>query len=601
MLTSLVELSTAQGIVEAVKKGDVARVKHFLQQDCSLASTDPDEATGTHSGNLISYATTLHRTVIVKMLLDCGVLPDTRSEPLGFTPLMIASLFGDVPTVTLLLERGANVNLRSNEGEIAALHCAAQGGHVSIARMLLNHGANQNIRDMNGETPMDYAVRFDQTDFELFLRKYEPPKTPAEKSDSIAGIGDSVLLQRNGETALKMYQTALTLSPNPELLWKIGNAYDSLQNTQDALDAYGKAISTSQRQTAFAVDKAYLSRGRVLFRSGRYEEAIKDFETEGSDEGFKEFGTVDTNKLLSLGSAALRYAMMAPDVNMTFVERLIRSGLGINDADSIGVTPLDAFALSHQSGDIAPAKFLVDNGANPLAKTKEGETALDIATRRGFSYLINYLRSIRMTIADSRPAAKIEVLPDGRQCFMPKLGETFDINGWHLCIDSVMITFSSVDDSENYAWVQSKHNPYYPFTPHYALKLHFTLTNNAIETRIFGAMNLSTSAMGLRTTQQPSHTHPSMSWDGSSAALRQHEFSEITHKIYSNENLRLDPLGSSRGWFENDSWLDKGDFTPILWRGSYYPLTHTLIFAGSSTVVVLDNLNIDSIKLPNER
>src|ERR1035437_7193011 len=95
-LVSLNRDVQAQGIVEAVKKGDGARVKHFLQKDCSLASTDPDDATGTHSGNLISYATTLHRTAIVNLLIDCGVSHDTRSEPLGFTPLMVASLFGDV-------------------------------------------------------------------------------------------------------------------------------------------------------------------------------------------------------------------------------------------------------------------------------------------------------------------------------------------------------------------------------------------------------------------------------------------------------------------------------------------------------------------------
>ena len=57
------------------------------------------------------------------------------------TPLMSASLEGEIEMVKLLLARGAKVTSRDPSGG-TALSCAVLRGHLDIARMLISAGAD---------------------------------------------------------------------------------------------------------------------------------------------------------------------------------------------------------------------------------------------------------------------------------------------------------------------------------------------------------------------------------------------------------------------------------------------------------------------------
>lgn len=85
----------------------------------------------------------------------------------GFTPLQLASFFGQAEAVDLLLERGAEVSpAAKNQMRVQALHSAvaASDSGVSgpviarIVRRLVECGADVNARQQSGATPLHAAA-----------------------------------------------------------------------------------------------------------------------------------------------------------------------------------------------------------------------------------------------------------------------------------------------------------------------------------------------------------------------------------------------------------------------------------------------------------
>jgi hypothetical protein len=74
----------------------------------------------------------------------------------GWTPLAVASGFGQTEAVKALLWLGANVSAREMNGA-TALFLASQKGHESIVRILVSFGANVNTPVNNGMTPLYIA------------------------------------------------------------------------------------------------------------------------------------------------------------------------------------------------------------------------------------------------------------------------------------------------------------------------------------------------------------------------------------------------------------------------------------------------------------
>jgi ankyrin repeat protein len=84
-------------------------------------------------------------------------------SPDGFTPLHLASFFGQEDAARLLVERGADVNLVARHATIhvTPLHSAAAGAHAGVVRLLLEHGADPDAAQDGGFTPLHSAARND--------------------------------------------------------------------------------------------------------------------------------------------------------------------------------------------------------------------------------------------------------------------------------------------------------------------------------------------------------------------------------------------------------------------------------------------------------
>lgn len=83
--------------------------------------------------------------------------PDVTSKS-AFTPLHIASHYGNDAVGNLLIQKGADVNY-SAKHNITPLHVAAKWGKVNMVQLLLEKGANIESKTRDGLTPLHCAAR----------------------------------------------------------------------------------------------------------------------------------------------------------------------------------------------------------------------------------------------------------------------------------------------------------------------------------------------------------------------------------------------------------------------------------------------------------
>ena len=132
-------------LFEAVRAGDLARVKERVAADPSLAIFAAAILGDTEQ---ITELLTANRSLIGLLSTD------------GWTPLHLAAFFGKTEAVRLLLNKGALVNAKStNPMQNMPLHAAAAGRHVEAAKLLIDHGAPVNARQHGGWAPLHAAAQ----------------------------------------------------------------------------------------------------------------------------------------------------------------------------------------------------------------------------------------------------------------------------------------------------------------------------------------------------------------------------------------------------------------------------------------------------------
>jgi len=160
---SLLATGIEPNIFEAAATGRIERVRELVKKNPDLVRTySPDGWTALHLnfGNL----------EIVKVLLDnSSDINAVSKNKLSATPLQGAAAMQNLELARLLIARGANVNCRGEEG-VTPLHEAAGNGQIELAKLLLDHGARVNAKDDSGKTPLSTALEYKQTEMAKLLR-----------------------------------------------------------------------------------------------------------------------------------------------------------------------------------------------------------------------------------------------------------------------------------------------------------------------------------------------------------------------------------------------------------------------------------------------
>ena len=122
---------------------------------------------------------------------DPELVNDVASD--GFTPLHLASYFGQPKVVELLLARSANPDAIATSGsELRVLNSAAAGGHHSIAHLLLDHGAEVDPRQTGGFTPLHEAAhKGDVVMVHLLLERGADPGATTDDGHTAADLAAS--------------------------------------------------------------------------------------------------------------------------------------------------------------------------------------------------------------------------------------------------------------------------------------------------------------------------------------------------------------------------------------------------------------------------
>lgn len=167
-----------QGFLDAVKSGDLAAVRRWLEANPKLSGARAEGGetpvllavyhgqaevakalAGDGSSLDVFEAAALGAEARLTVLLasDPGLMHAYSGD--GWTALHLAAFFGKLAAVRLLLEAGADTEARAhNRQDNMPLHAATAAQRRDVAEALVHEGADLEARNAEGMTPLHMAA-----------------------------------------------------------------------------------------------------------------------------------------------------------------------------------------------------------------------------------------------------------------------------------------------------------------------------------------------------------------------------------------------------------------------------------------------------------
>ncbi len=152
-------------LIEAISKGDLAKVRKMVTRDVSLIK----EISGTV---VLAEAVQTENIDIVRLLIELGAEVSDKNGDMydDETPLSIACSIGNVEIVRLLLDSGTWTDTEKNDYESwNPLMCAVHNGNIEIVQLLVERGANVDVIRDSGNTALSIAKQFNHQNIVEYL------------------------------------------------------------------------------------------------------------------------------------------------------------------------------------------------------------------------------------------------------------------------------------------------------------------------------------------------------------------------------------------------------------------------------------------------
>ncbi len=260
------------------------------------------------------------------------------------TPLHSAARYGAFLAARFLIDRGADLNVMDESGN-TPLHLASIFGHDEIVDLLIQHKADIDTLNDQGQAPIYLASLYGNPE-SIKLLLAGGAKLDVSDPDGNSPLFIAVIY-RHPENIKEILKT------NPEI---------------DAINTEG-----------------YTPLHLAVQRPGN-EKAIELLLQHGADMNILD-PTGRNALLVSVGSHQIGY-----------IELLVSNGIDINSQDNDGNTALHYPLINVLENKLyLPygkkfVKILVEEGADPYIRNKEGKSPLDLAIESGENELINLLR-----------------------------------------------------------------------------------------------------------------------------------------------------------------------------------------------------------------
>lgn len=341
----------------AVKANARASVAALLKAGASLASRDAMGDTSLHIAVLWSARDCLPD------LMDAGADPNSRNLS-GESPLHQATRKRDLESLRFLMGRGASVQARDNRGS-TPLFIAARSGATDAAKLLVGSGAEIDARDLAGRTPLAAAVDAGETETARLLVAVGA-SILAKDSEGESPLG---LAARKSLSLLEALLTPATInSADAEGRAPLRLLVDfrpSVEVVELAL-AKGSAVDARDKDSRTALHVA-LGTGNLAV-AARLAAAGADLFARSRD------GDSPVSLAVALGSDALKALL---------------GGNRIKTLDALGSSPLHYAA---QAGKAEAVAWLLTAGVDKGGRNILGESAADLAEKRGFADLAAKLK-----------------------------------------------------------------------------------------------------------------------------------------------------------------------------------------------------------------